>query len=165
MEALDRLLSALVRVLCHIGMAALAVLMMLVTVVDVALRPFGMAVPGAYEIVTLAMRIFVPLVLPYVFWTSSHLTIDLFFDKAPISTQKVLARAADALGAVVMTYLTVAVSRRALTVWRGGELSTDLAVPVFWYWLPLVLGCALSAVVATYLAVRGRRTAAPGAPA
>jgi len=164
-DALDRVLSALVRALCHVGMAALAVLMMLLTVVDVALRPFGMAVPGAYEIVTLAMRIFVPLVLPYVFWTSSHLTVDLLFEKAPPGAQAALARMADALGAVVMAYLTVAVSRRALTVWRGGELSTDLAVPVFWYWLPLVAGCALSAVVAAYLALRGRRVPAAGASA
>ena len=65
-----------------------------------------------------------------------------------------MLRAGTGLGAVTMAYLTLAVAQRATTVWRSGEVSPDLALPLFYYWFPLIVGCAFSIVVAFYLAFR-----------
>jgi len=71
----------------------------------------------------------------------------------PVRLQRIVQRAGTGLGALVMAYLTVAVVQRAVTVWRSGEVSPDLAFPLFYYWFPLIAGCAFSVAVALHLAL------------
>jgi TRAP-type C4-dicarboxylate transport system permease small subunit len=144
-------------------MVALALLMMGVTVIDVALRWIGSGIPGAYELVTLGMRILIPLALPYVFWVGGNVAVEMLTDRLPRAAQRAIIRGGSVFGALVMSCLTAAVVQRALTVGRSGELTSDLGLPQFWYWMPLIVGCALSAAVAAYLgfAEPPRRTPPP----
>jgi TRAP-type C4-dicarboxylate transport system permease small subunit len=146
-------IGAAARGLCYVAMAALAILMMGVTTVDVVLRWLGSGVPGAYEIVTLGMRILIPLALPYVFWIGGHVSVDMLVDRFPPAARRIVVRTGIALSAVVMVYLTLAVVTRALTVASSGELTSDLQLPQFYYWIPLIVGAALSVPVAVYLIV------------
>ena len=146
-------IGAAARGLCYVAMAALAILMMGVTTVDVVLRWLGSGVPGAYEIVTLGMRFLIPLALPYVFWIGGHVSVDMLVDRFPATARRIVTRAGIALSAVVMVYLTLAVVTRALTVASSGELTSDLQLPQFYYWIPLIVGAALSVPVAVYLIV------------
>lgn len=148
--SLDNVLHSTARAFCAVGMVSLAVLMMVVTVIDVTLRPFGMSVPGAYELVTVGMRMMVPLTLPYVFWTEANLIVDLLFQRPSPTTKRLIALLANGLSTLVMGYMTYAVSRRIAQVYRSGEVSTDLAVPIWIYWSPLVIGCGLAAIIAAY---------------
>jgi TRAP-type C4-dicarboxylate transport system permease small subunit len=132
-------------------MAAMAVLMMGVTTVDVVLRWFGSGIPGAYEIVALGMRLLIPLAFPYVFWTGANVSVELLTQRLPRTLQRGVIRLGLALSTVAMVYLTYAVILRALTVAEYGELTTDLALPQFYFWLPLIAGCALSIPVTLYL--------------
>lgn len=148
--SLDTALHATARALCAVGMFALGFLMMVVTVIDVMLRPFGMSVPGAYELVTVGMRMMVPLSLPYVFWTEANLIVDLLFQRPSPTTRRIVALVANGLSTLVMGYVTFAVCRRIPQVYRSGEVSTDLAVPIWIYWSPLVVGFGLATIVAAY---------------
>jgi TRAP-type C4-dicarboxylate transport system permease small subunit len=148
---LGLVIGAAARGLCYVAMAALAVLMMGVTTIDVVLRWLGSGIPGAYEIVTLGMRILIPLALPYVFWIGGHVSVDMLVDRFQPATRRLVIRAGIALSAVVMAYLTLAVGKRALTVASSGELTSDLQLPQFYYWVPLIVGAALSVPVALYL--------------
>jgi TRAP-type C4-dicarboxylate transport system permease small subunit len=153
-DAIGRLIGAAARGLCFVAMAALAVLMMGVTAVDVVLRWFGSGIPGAYEIVTLGMRVLIPLALPYVFWIGGHIAVDMLVDRLRPRLRRAIARAGIGLSAAVMGYLTYAVTMRALTVADSGELTSDLQLPQVYYWIPLIVGAALSTPVALYLAFR-----------
>jgi TRAP-type C4-dicarboxylate transport system permease small subunit len=158
---LTAVLGGTARLLCYVAMAALFALMMGVTVVDVVARWFGLAVPGAHELVTLGMRMLIPLALPYVFWIGSNVAVEMLTEKLPPRAQRIVKHAGAALGMLTMAYLTVAVTQRALTVWEYGEVSSDLAIPLFLYWIPLIIGCGLSVPMALYLTFWD----APGAPA
>ena len=151
--SLDQTLHATARFFCAVGMAALCV-MMVVTVADVVVRPFGHSFPGAYELVTFAMRVLVPLTLPYVFWTDANLVVDLLFGKMSERSRLLLTRATSILSALTMAWVTYAVTRRATSVWNSGEISNDLSVPIWIYWVPLVFGCAFSALIALYRSFR-----------
>jgi len=155
MDALGRIIGAAARGLCFLAMAALAVLMMGTMTVDVALRWFGSGIGGAYEIVTLGMRLLIPLALPYVFWIGGHVAVEMLVDRLAPRLREAVVRAGMALGALVMAFLTVAVVNRAIMVAESGELTSDLQLPQFYYWLPLILGAALSVPVALYLTVCG----------
>src|SRR5688572_22225547 len=126
------------RALCFVAMAALAVLMMGITAVDVVLRWIGSGIPGAYELVTLGMRILIPLALPYVFWVGGNVAVEMVTDRLRPGARDLVIRAGSALSAAVMAYLTVAVAQRAATVWQAGELTSDLALPQVYYWIPLI---------------------------
>jgi len=159
MPALGPLIGGIARALCYVAMAALALLLMGVTVIDVVMRWLGSSVPGAHELVTLGMRILIPLAFPYVFWIGGHVAVEMLTQRFPAQLERIVQRLGTGLGALVMAYLTVAVTQRAVTVWRSGEVSSDLAFPLFYYWFPLIVGCAFSVAVALYLAL------APAPPA
>src|ERR1700752_4973807 len=127
------------RALCYVGMAAMAVLMMGVTVVDVVLRWFGAGVPGAYELVTAGMRVLIPLAMPYVFLTGGHVAVEMLVEHFPGGLRKIVTRAGALLATAVMAFMTLAVIRRAMTVAASGEVTADLGLPVVYYWVPLIV--------------------------
>ena len=148
------MIEACARWLCYAGMAAMAVLMMGVTVVDVVLRWFGTGVPGAYELVTVGMRLLIPLALPYVFLIGGHVAVEMLVDRFPSRLRKAVTRAGALLATAVMAFMTVAVVKRAMTVAGSGEFTADLGLPVVYYWIPLIVGCALCVPAALYLVFR-----------
>lgn len=136
-------MRSLARLVCLAGAAGMVVLMMGITVVDVVLRPFGLAVPGAYEIVTLGMRLIVPLALPYAFLIGGHVVVEVVADYLPKPVQKILILIGWCASLVVMSLMAWRAIERAREVAEYGELTSDLALPLVWYWLPLILGTAL----------------------
>jgi len=140
--------------LCMLGAAALGVLMMGVTVVDVVLRQLGGAVPGAFEVVTLGMRATVALALPYTFWSGGHVVVELVSERLPEAGRRVLATAAWASSLAVMAYATWAVAGRALEIRRYGDVTAGLGLPEFYYWLPLMVGCGACVPVLAVMVLR-----------
>jgi hypothetical protein len=75
----------------------------------------------------------------------------MLVDRFQPPLRRFVVRAGIALSAIVMAYLTLAVVMRARTVASSGELTSDLQLPQVYYWIPLILGGALSVPVALYL--------------
>ena len=136
-----------------------------VTVVDIALRQFGEAVPGAFELVTLGMRIGIPLAMPYAFWTGAHIAVELVTDRLSPRIASAIIASGLIISAAVMALLAWCAYRRALDVWRFGDLTPDLGWPAAIHWIPLVAGTALCVPVVLALAIRHTRFAAQQPPA
>ena len=166
LERVERITAAAARALCLAAAVSLALLMVVLTVIDVVLRQFGGAVPGAFELVTLGMRIAVPLALPWTFWTGWHVAVELLTDRLTPRAREAVAGAGLIVSAGIMALITWASGRRAHDAWVFGDVTVDLGFPLVWYWVPLLLGTSLSVPVALVVAARHlsraiRRGAAP----
>ena len=144
LRRIEAVTEAASRILCFVGAIALSVLMVALTVVDVTLRQFAEAVPGSFELVTLGMRILVPLAMPYAFWIGGHVAVELLVDRLPRRLRAAVAALGLAISGIVMGLLAWASSLRALDVWRYGDTTGDLGLPEIVNWLPLIAGAALS---------------------
>lgn len=171
LEALERATAWTTRVIALAGAIALALLMVLVTVVDVALRQAGMAIPGAFELVTLGMRVLVALAMPYAFWTGGHVAVELFTDRLPDRLRAAIVTLGLVLAGLVMALLVWASWGRAANALRRGDITVDLGMPEIVFWIPLLAGAALCVPVVALMAVRqvgiaaGKLTPRPERPA
>lgn len=149
---IERATGASARALALVGALALGVLMVLLTVVDVVLRQFGEAIPGAFDLVTLGMRILVPLALPYTFWRGGHVAVNLIADRLPIRAKAALVSATLVASGVAMAVLVY------VSWWRMGgtahDVSPDLGIPFPVYWWPIVIGTALCLPVLAVMLAR-----------
>jgi TRAP-type C4-dicarboxylate transport system permease small subunit len=124
------------------GWAACAALaaMMLLTVADVVLRALAnRPIRGTLEIVELLLACTFFLALPATFLRDEHIVVDIVDGVAP-RWVPLLRRAAGLLGVVLM----------AVMAWQGWlaardtlvfkDVTSDLALPRIWYWIPVLAG-------------------------
>lgn len=124
------------------------------TTVDVVLRQFGMGIPGSWEMVTFAMRWMIGLTLPYAFWAGQHVAVESFTEPLPERARRACILLGNVLGAVAMGIMAWRMWVRASQILAQGTRTSDLGFLVFYNWLPLVLGCALSCLVLVFLILR-----------
>ena len=122
--------------------------MMLVTVVDVVLRAaINRPIRGTLEIVELLLTCTFFLALPASFLREEHIVVDVVDGLAPRRVP-LLRRIAGVLAVLVM----------ALMAWQGGiaardsylfnDVTSDLALPRIWYWVPVLAGMIGSGIAA-----------------
>ena len=123
------------------GAASIALAaMMLVTVADVVLRAaLNKPIRGTLEIVELLLACSFFLALPAAFLRDEHIVVDMVDSIAPRRVP-LLRRIAALLGVVVM----------AVMAWQGwiaakdtlafNDVTSDLALPRIWYWIPVLTG-------------------------
>jgi len=150
----ERITAWATRAMALVGAVALALLMVLVTVVDVVLRQAGMAIPGAFELVTLGMRILVALAMPYAFWTGGHVAVEVFTDRLPVRLRAAIVAMGLGLAGLVMALLVWASWGRAVNAVRRGDFTVDLGMPEIIFWIPLLTGAALCVPVVALMAIR-----------
>lgn len=154
LAAAERATAWTTRAMALIGAVALALLMVLVTVIDVVLRQAGLAIPGAFELVTLGMRVLVALAMPYAFWTGGHVAVELFTDRLPDRLRAAIVALGLVLAGLVMALLVWASWGRAANALRRGDITVDLGMPEIVFWVPLLAGAALCVPVVALMAVR-----------
>ena len=146
--------------------AAVALLaMMLVTIVDVTMRSvLGELVLGAVELVQFALVATVYLALPETLLRGEHITVDVIDQALSPTALRRLRRIAALATAVFVVALAWRTIPPALDTIEIGDLTTDLGISLFWYWLPLMIGAVAGAVAAVVYAARvfaGRSTGGP----
>ena len=129
----------------------------LVTVADIVLRFFGGAVPGAVDLVQLFVMATVFAAIPWAFFSDGHVSVDLLSDAFPASVQRALRLAAALAAAGVMALILVYGWQAAALQARFGDVSQNLALPMAWYWAPLLVGAALSILACLIAAVEALR--------
>ncbi len=154
MRRLDRLVGIAVGGLAYLGGLVILLAMAALTTVDVVLRQFGMAIPGSWEMVTFAMRWMIGLTLPYAFWAGQHVAVESFTEPLPDRARRACILLGSALGAVAMGIMAWRMWIRASQILAQGTRTSDLGMLVFYNWLPLILGCALSCLVLVFLVLR-----------
>jgi TRAP-type C4-dicarboxylate transport system permease small subunit len=128
--------------------------MMLVTVADVVLRALASTpIRGTLEIVELLLACAFFLALPAAFLRDEHIVVDIVDGLRP-GWVPWLRRAAGMLGVAVM----------AVMAWQGWiaaqdtlvfkDVTSDLALPRIWYWVPVLAGMIGSAIAALWMLFR-----------
>lgn len=134
---------------------------MLVTVADVLLRAlFSHPIQGTLELVELGLACTIFLALPAVFLRDEHLVIDVVdqFVEQPVVRWLDFGGAVISLAVLaVMLWQMIPLARYMMDF---GDVTSDLAIPKIWYWAPVLLGVACSAIATAAFIVRWLRTPA-----
>ena len=132
--------------------AALGVLVLFgcaaITVVDIiGRRTVGLSLPGLIDLSQLLVMIAMFLCIPYAFERRANIDVDLIHKQLA----RPLRRALDVLWSLLSMAFLVAVvwhaGKAALQVYGYDETSPTLAMPMVLYWLPVLFGCGLSAII------------------
>lgn len=131
-------------------------LAVLLTVVDIVLRTVsGTTVHGLTDIVTLCTMFGALLAIPYGFAANEHVAIDVFTDRMPAPAQRALAVFAALLALAFLGGAAWFGYAQMMREWGYGDRSQSIGIPMVFYWLPLVGGLALAALVSLIQLLRG----------
>jgi TRAP-type C4-dicarboxylate transport system permease small subunit len=150
------------------GTVALAGVVMLagamsITVADILLRRiFDFAMIGTVDMVQLCIMATAFLSIPYAFVSGSHVGIEAATDLLP-ERALALVKAAAALASLgFMAAIGWFGLQQAMLQHGYGDVSQTIAIPMLYYWLPLLAGAALSVLATTVLSIRFLIQAATG---
>ncbi len=160
MKYVLQILRALVIVSAGTGVAAYAAAA-LFTVGDVIGRQIGMPIPGVIDLVQLCVLGGAWLVIPYAFLTGAHVGVDLLVESFPRALETLLRTmaglAAIALLTMMFSYCYDTFQQKLMF----GDRSQQLGIPIFYFWIPLLYGVALSIVAAALAIIPSPRQETP----
>jgi len=150
------------------GVAFIALLGMVgVTLADIVLRlisrlpgdPFAhllpAAVPGVVDLVQLSLVTVAHLSIAVTFLVGTHVTVDIIAVRFPARMRAVTRRVCWALSLAFMAGCFVQASTQARDQFSERLVSATISLPVWWYWIPVVLGIALATFACFVHFVRG----------
>ena len=143
----NAIVKAVIMIMAYTAAAAVCV-MVVTTCLDVVLRKLHNApLPGAFDIVTLAGAVCISCALPYTTAVKGHVSIELFFHKLPRRGRIIV----DTSWRLLAIVLFVLMSRRCVlqgsSMYRSGEVTPTLQVPMFWTLHMLAFSCGLTTLV------------------
>jgi len=148
--------AAVARVCGWLAGTALAA-MMLVTVADVALRAaINKPIRGTLEIVELLLACTFFLALPASFLRDQHIVVDVVDGVAP-RRAPLLKRIAAVLGALLLAAMSWQGWIAARDALAFNDVTSDLALPRIWYWIPVLAGMIGGCIAAAVMAFEGKR--------
>ena len=116
----------------------------LVTVADIVGRRIGEGIPGVVDIVQLFTLGGAWMAIAYAFWTKAHVRVDLVI----LSVPERIARGFRLLAFLLSFGLMAIMLPPAIGAFENqlayGDRSQQLGLPIAWYWLPVLVGLALS---------------------
>lgn len=125
-----------------------------VTFVDVILRFFGGSVRGVVDLVQLFVMTGVFLSMPYTFFIDGHVRVTILLDRmAPLLRATILVLG----GLLVLAFMVVLALRThegLLQVMGRRDSTLNLAIPMLWFWGPMLAGFALSVPAIVLLILR-----------
>lgn len=152
-----RLLDRVFEVQLWIACLALVV-MMLVIVLDVAMRYFlNNPLRGSYDVVQTTLVIMVLFGLPRIFADGAHIAIDLIDNALPKAGRRLLIRSAAVLSVLTLAFVFYAMTGPLMSAWRYGEHSLELNLPQWIVWLIALVGVAGSILAALVSLLGGPR--------
>lgn len=138
----------------YAAMAAL-LLMMAVTTLDVGMRiTINTLVLGSVEVVQLALVAVVFLALPETFLRDQHITVDALDQFASVRVLRIARIAGSVATCVLVCVMAWRMILPAIDTLIYGDRSSDLQMSLFWYWLPMLVGIVLAAVIVLGLLLR-----------
>ena len=153
MQAIQRVLLRVTKWSAWVGMLAL-IGAMVTTCADVIARKFfGHTYPGTIDVVQLLVLAAAYLAIPYTFMRRGHVAVAVVAEILSGRALEFLNVLSALLAALLMGGFTWFGYHHALMQAEYGDVSQTIAIPMVWYWVPLVYGCALSMATALWLAV------------
>ena len=124
--------------------------MMLITVVDVILRIFGVGLSGVYDLVRALGVISVACALPYVTAVKGHIAIEYLYHKCNRIGRIILDTFFRISSVLIFGSLAIETFKHGLHLFKSGEVFATLGMPVFWIPLVISLNCILMILVFAY---------------
>ncbi|MFN4311276.1 MAG: TRAP transporter small permease [Ferrovibrio sp.] len=132
-----------------------ALLAGLVTCADVVIRHAGgQGILGTVDITQLMIMATAFLTIPYGFIADSHVAVDLGIERLPYRLQVFCRLLAALCGALLMLAIAGFGWQQFDTVALMGDKSQTIALPMTWYWYPLLGGAAFAVLMALVVALR-----------
>ncbi len=129
--------------MAFIALGALAA----ITVLDVSGRYFfNRPLLGAVELSEFLMVLLSFGALALAELRNSHITVDFFVGALPERVRAVLEAAAALLGILFWTFVAWRAAVHAQRIWHAGEVSANLTLPTWPFYLVVTLGCGLLAL-------------------
>ncbi len=148
--------AAIARVCGWLAGTALAA-MMLVTVADVLLRAvLNKPIRGTLEIVELLLACTFFLALPASFLRDEHIVVDVV-DGIAAHRVPLLKRIAAVLGVLLLAAMSWQGWIAARDALAFNDVTSDLALPRIWYWIPVLAGMIGGCIAAAVMAFEGKR--------
>ena len=144
-----KILDSVFRYMALSGAASFA-LAACVTVVDVVLRKFSGGILGTVDYVQLFIVSGAFLAMPYAFRVNAHVSIDLVSAFLPPFGQWLLGLATSLLTLVFCCLLGFYSTQSALSMLSSSDISMNIGIPMWIYWLPFALGLVGSAIAMTF---------------
>lgn len=116
-------------------------LMMMLTVVDVALRIFWKPITGTYELVGMAGAVVMAFAIPQTSWDNAHIFVDFLLEKRSRGVKTGVGCFAKILGTVLFVMLGWYLLLKANHLFRSGDVSLTLGIPYY----PVAYGLAFCA--------------------
>lgn len=136
--------------------------MMLITVADVFLRAvINLPIRGTLEIVELLLAATFFLALPATFLRDEHIVVDMIDRKVGPKGVSILKRISALTGVILL----------AVLAWQGwiaaqdtlvfNDVTSDLAIPKIYYWVPIIAGFIGSIIAAAAMITNPEALRAP----
>ncbi len=126
----------------------LLVLCAVLNVGDIATRRIvNLNIAGMVDVTQLLVMACAFLCIPYTFAREAHIDVDFVVNQFTARVKAALMALWNLCGAGFMAIVTWYAGNAALQAQANGDTSNTIGIPLTWYWLPLLFGCALSALV------------------
>lgn len=145
------------------------VAMMATTLADIALRtagrwaaatfalPLPVSVPGAVDLVEAAVVVAAFLAIPVVFFEERHVGVEVLVERFGPRARLALGAAAALLGGLFMAACALTAWDQAVRQWSVGYRTATIGIPLWWFWVVILVGCALSVLACAASLVRNLR--------
>jgi len=135
------------RLLQAVAVAGLAILALAIalTIADILARAMlNASITGMIDITQLCVMAMAFWSIPYAFIRDGHVRITFATEGLPLRVRASLDALAALAGAAVVGLIGWLGYEQALSALRYGDSSQTIGIPMIWYWVFLVSGCALS---------------------
>lgn len=147
-DRFNRLLRRLSTFAAYLAAAALSV-SVLVTVADIVLRrTVNMPVTGVVDITQLAVMWAAFCSIPVAFHLDNHISVVMLTDRLPAGVRARVYAVGTLFGSALLMSASLMAAAKGYQEYLQGDRSMILGIPLIWYWMPVVVGFALSAVCA-----------------
>ena len=158
----NRILYSLTQYTAWVGMLFLLAAT-LTTTADVIMRKSGNnGIYGAVDLIQLMIMAAAYLSIPYAFMSRSHVSVSILADLASRRTSAFFQFFAALLGTGFMSAIAWYGYDQATLQMEYGDVSMTYGLPMIYYWIPLLFGSALSAVVTVHIGVESLYTLITG---
>jgi TRAP-type C4-dicarboxylate transport system permease small subunit len=148
-----RTLDKVFALLAGAGTASLIVAIAMVALDVVIRKIMQRSLVGTVDVTELVVMIAAFTALPLVFLRKGHVSVEIVTDLMPPRWRALFQGIGALLGAglfAAIGYLAFQPARLSIS---AGDVSQDLALPLAWYWIPMIAGCFLGALAALVMAL------------
>jgi len=121
---------------------------------DIATRRMvNLNIVGMIDVTQLLVMACAFLCIPYTFSREAHVDVDFVVNHFHVRLRSGLMAVWNLCAGGFMGVVTWFAAIAAMQALANGDTSNTIAIPMTWYWWPLLFGCALSVVVCVLLGV------------